>query len=226
MVEETLFFVASLRDISSLPIIDGCTRFHCPLWRTIPKGDDTNERPFSSNNDPRVPYIRAIWMRFYDLTEPQRMPKTTVSKTVAVAESLTGGMVGSDVVSRSGASDYFLGGIVAYTLEAKVQNLFVDRKLAEACDCVSAEVAEQMAVGVCRLFTSDVGVSTTGFAEPHGDQPQHAYVGLYDTGTGKKFVRHVEVDTGAGSPASRNDFRRRVTNTALAMLHEYASVPA
>jgi PncC family amidohydrolase len=146
-------------------------------------------------------------------------------KTVAIAESLTGGMVGSEVVSRSGASKYFLGGLIAYTLEAKVEKLLVDRKLAEACGCVSAEVAEQMAVGVSRLFKSDVGVSTTGFAEPHSEEPQHAFVGLYDSPTGVKIVRHVSVDTDAGSPASRNDFRRRVTNLALAMLHEYASVP-
>ena len=148
-----------------------------------------------------------------------------MSKTVAIAESLTGGMVGSEVVSRSGASKYFLGGLVAYTLEAKVQNLLVDRKLAEACNCVSADVAEQMAVGIARLFKSDVGVSTTGFAEPHGEEPQQAFVGIYDALTGAKYVRHVSVDIEAGSPASRNDFRKRVTNLALAMLHEYASVP-
>jgi nicotinamide-nucleotide amidase len=86
--------------------------------------------------------------------------------TLAVAESLTGGRVQARVTAESGSSAYFLGGVTAYTLEAKVRLLAVDRQEAEACGCVSARVAEQMAEGVCRLFGSDLGLATTGWAEP------------------------------------------------------------
>jgi len=86
--------------------------------------------------------------------------------TIAVAESLTAGLLQSKLASSSGSSAYFLGGLTAYTLEQKVQHLCVDRKIAEACNCVSVQVAEDMAFGATLLFGADVGVATTGYAEP------------------------------------------------------------
>ncbi len=86
--------------------------------------------------------------------------------TLAVAESLTAGNLQARIASVSGASSYFLGGITAYSLEQKERQLQVERATAEAVNCVSADVAEQMARGVCRLFGADVGAATTGYAEP------------------------------------------------------------
>lgn len=86
--------------------------------------------------------------------------------TLAVAESLTCGRVQAAIGAISGASEFFLGGITAYALGQKVRHLGVDCAHAMSCDAVSPEVAAQMAVGACRLFGSDLGVGTTGFAEP------------------------------------------------------------
>jgi nicotinamide-nucleotide amidase len=86
--------------------------------------------------------------------------------TLAAAESLTSGRVQARVGEISGASNFFLGGITAYSLEQKVRHLGVDRVAAKKVNSVSAEVAEQMARGVCALFGSDLGVATTGYAEP------------------------------------------------------------
>lgn len=86
--------------------------------------------------------------------------------TLAVAESLTSGRVQARVGEVSGASEFFLGGITAYSLEQKVRHLGVDRAAARRVNCVSAAVAAQMARGVCRLFGSDLGLATTGYAEP------------------------------------------------------------
>lgn len=91
-----------------------------------------------------------------------RLPR----RTLAVAESVTAGHVQSRVAAISGASEFFLGGITAYTLDEKVRHLGVDRAAAARVNCVSAEVAEQMARGVCRLFEADIGLATTGYAEP------------------------------------------------------------
>ena len=88
------------------------------------------------------------------------------SLTLAAAESLTCGRVQARVGEVSGASNFFRGGITAYSLGQKVRHLGVDRAAARRVNCVSAEVARQMAVGVCRLFEADVGVATTGYAEP------------------------------------------------------------
>jgi nicotinamide-nucleotide amidase len=90
--------------------------------------------------------------------------------TLAAAESLTAGHVQARVAEVSGASGYFLGGVTAYTLEQKVKLLGVDRDAAVKVNCVSAEVAAQMARGVCALFGADVGVATTGYAEPSPSQ--------------------------------------------------------
>ncbi len=86
--------------------------------------------------------------------------------TLAVAESLTAGHVQAQVAAVSGASNYFLGGVTAYTLDQKVKLLGVDRAHAKRVDCVSQRVAVEMAFGATRLFGADLAVATTGYAEP------------------------------------------------------------
>jgi nicotinamide-nucleotide amidase len=85
--------------------------------------------------------------------------------TLAVAESLTCGRLQARIGAISGASEFFLGGVTAYSLDQKVRHLGVDRAEAQAVNGVSARVAEQMARGACVLFGSDLGVATTGYAE-------------------------------------------------------------
>jgi len=87
-------------------------------------------------------------------------------RTLAVAESLTCGRLQARIGAISGASDFFLGGITAYSLEQKLRHLGVERAAASAVNSVSAAVAEQMARGACTLFGSDLGIGTTGYAEP------------------------------------------------------------
>lgn len=86
--------------------------------------------------------------------------------TLAVAESLTCGRVQARIGEISGASNFFLGGITAYTLDEKVRHLRVDRAAAKRVNSVSGDVARQMACGVCRMFGSDLALATTGYAEP------------------------------------------------------------
>ncbi|HEY1848452.1 MAG TPA: nicotinamide-nucleotide amidohydrolase family protein [Opitutaceae bacterium] len=86
--------------------------------------------------------------------------------TLAVAESLTCGRLQARIGATSGASEYFLGGITAYTIEQKARHLGIDPGEARAVNAVSARVAEQMARGACALFGSDIGAATTGYAEP------------------------------------------------------------
>jgi len=92
--------------------------------------------------------------------------------TVAVAESLTCGRVQSALGSVSGASDYFLGGVTAYTLDQKVRLLGVDRRAARKVNCVAENVARAMARGAVTLFGAHVAVATTGYAEPAPEVPE------------------------------------------------------
>lgn len=90
-------------------------------------------------------------------------------RTLALAESITCGRLLARIGSVSGASEFLLGGITAYSLEQKVRHLGVDRREAEPVNSVSSRVAEQMARGACALFGSDVGAATTGYAEPSAE---------------------------------------------------------
>jgi len=100
------------------------------------------------------------------MTDLKALMLTAPRLTLAVAESVTAGNIQARVAAISGASKFFLGGVTAYTIDQKVKLLRVDRAAAEKVNCVSAEIAEQMARGVCELFGSDLGVATTGYAEP------------------------------------------------------------
>jgi nicotinamide-nucleotide amidase len=86
--------------------------------------------------------------------------------TLAVAESLTCGHVQAAIGAVSGASNYFLGGVTAYSLAQKVKLLGVNRAHARSVNCVSQRVAVEMARGACARFGADVAVATTGYAEP------------------------------------------------------------
>ena len=86
--------------------------------------------------------------------------------TVATAESLTGGLVCATLVSVPGASDVVLGGIVAYSPQAKIDLLGVDSALIASHGTVDSEVAAQLAIGARERFGSTYGLSTTGVAGP------------------------------------------------------------
>ena len=86
--------------------------------------------------------------------------------TVATAESLTGGLVCATLVSVPGASDVVLGGVVAYSPQAKIDLLGVDAALIASQGTVDAEVAAQLAIGARERFGATYGLSTTGVAGP------------------------------------------------------------
>ncbi|NYG08079.1 nicotinamide-nucleotide amidase [Phycicoccus badiiscoriae] len=86
--------------------------------------------------------------------------------SIATAESLTGGLVCAELTAVPGASAVVRGAVVAYATELKARVLDVDADLLAAGGAVQAEVARQMATGVCRVVGSDLGVATTGVAGP------------------------------------------------------------
>lgn len=89
-------------------------------------------------------------------------------RTVAVAESSTGGLVGSKITDVPGSSGYFDRSLVTYSNDAKMELLDVDPATLEAHGAVSEETAEQMARGVRNNAGTTWGVSTTGIAGPGG----------------------------------------------------------
>lgn len=89
-------------------------------------------------------------------------------KTLALAESCTGGNIAHFMTSNAGSSAYFKGGVVAYSNEVKNSLLDVPVELIETFGAVSREVAEAMALGAQKTLNADYAVATTGIAGPAG----------------------------------------------------------
>lgn len=87
-------------------------------------------------------------------------------ETIAVAESVTSGLLQYALSTTPHASAFFQGGITAFNLGQKAKHLDIEPIQAACCNCVSEEVAQQMALGAQRLFKSIWGVGITGYATP------------------------------------------------------------
>lgn len=135
-------------------------------------------------------------------------------ETLAVAESLTGGLVAAELTSVPGASQAFRGSVTAYATPLKSELLGVDAELLAARGAVDAEVAHQMAAGVRRALGADWGAATTGVAgpDPQDGQPVGtvfvAVCGPSDTGK----VTVLRLNGG------RADIRRESVRSVLELL--------
>lgn len=86
--------------------------------------------------------------------------------TLSVAESITGGGLAAAITEVAGSSSVFLGGVIAYADEIKVNELKVDAKTLKKFTAVSEEVAKEMAAGARKKFNTDYAIATTGVAGP------------------------------------------------------------
>ncbi|WP_462417235.1 CinA family protein [Kytococcus sp. Marseille-QA3725] len=138
---------------------------------------------------------------------------TRRGQTVAVAESLTGGLVTADLTSVPGASVVVRGGVVSYATELKAEALGVDPDRLAATGPVDGVVAEQMAAGVARWGGADWGVSTTGVAGP-GPADGHPAGTVHVGVAGEHGTRHRAFHL----PGDRAAVRRAAVDAALAEL--------
>jgi len=137
--------------------------------------------------------------------------------TISVAESCTGGLLGHMITDVPGSSDYFLGGVISYSDDAKVSILKVDEGVLRSKGAVSEEVAMHMASGVRSVFGSKIGVGITGIAGPSGGT-QSKPVGLV----------FIAVSSDSSSTRTRNVFdgpresvKKQAAGKALEMLFEH-----
>ena len=132
-------------------------------------------------------------------------------KTLATAESCTGGMIGAYITAVPGSSAVYKGGIISYTNEIKQNLLGVDKTLLEKEGAVSAPVAKAMAEGARRALRADIAVSVTGLAGPGGDDYGNpvgtVYIGYADEKGTEAFCFHFNGD--------RDSVRNQATEAAL-----------
>jgi len=137
------------------------------------------------------------------------------NKTLAVAESCTGGWLSKELTELSGSSQWFLGGVVSYSNQSKRAFLKVQKRCLDEFGAVSHQVAEQMVDGVDKAFSSSISLSITGIAGPSGgssDKP----VGLVWFGVKKSSTQassRSETFTG-----NREQVRQQAVLMALQIL--------
>jgi nicotinamide-nucleotide amidase len=139
--------------------------------------------------------------------------------TLAVAESCTGGLLGSRITARPGSSDYFLGGVISYGNQAKTDLLDVPAGMLARHGAVSEEVAGAMAAGARARLGADYALSVTGVAGPDGGTPDKP-VGLVYLGCAGPAGTQVR----RGSfPGDRESVRTFSATSALHLLRRALS---
>jgi nicotinamide-nucleotide amidase len=140
---------------------------------------------------------------------------TAAGQTVAVAESLTGGLVTAALTDIAGASVVVRGGVLAYATDLKAQVLGVDEALLARAGAVDADVAEQMARGVRSLMGATYGLATTGVAGP--DQVEGKPVGTVYVAVSGPTSSRVKALSLSGD---RGEVRAHTVLAVLALLAE------
>ncbi len=136
---------------------------------------------------------------------------TEHGKTLAVAESCTGGLIAEQITEVPGSSGYFLGGVVAYSNEAKARFLGVPESVIAEHGAVSEPVVRAMAEGVRERFGADLGVATTGISGPDGGTEEKP-VGLVHIALARDESTHAEHFV---FPLDRHRHRRLTAQAAL-----------
>lgn len=146
---------------------------------------------------------------------------SATGETLATAESCSGGLIAHRITNVAGSSAYFLGGVVAYSNEAKQALLGVDGQILAEFGAVSEPIALQLAQGARARFAADWAVGVTGIAGPSGGTPEKP-VGLV----------YIAVAGPSGMTVTRNVFngdreeiKRATSEKALYMLLEHFGMP-
>jgi len=138
-------------------------------------------------------------------------------RTVATAESCTGGRIAEAIIAVPGASKYFKGGIICYVNEVKENLLGVSHQLLEEKTAVCEEVAIEMVKGACKMLNTDYAIAATGFAGPGGGTKEIPVGTIWlACGSPEKIVTcKVEEDHG------RDINLAIATNKAIQMFSDY-----
>jgi len=150
-----------------------------------------------------------------DLAEAVVTELERTGRTLAVAESCTGGLIGARVTEIPGSSRVFVGGVIAYANEVKIRDLGVSAQDIERNGAVSSTVARQLATGAAERLGTDVGIGVTGVAGPGGGSDEKpvgtVWIGVSVDGEVETFVTHFPGDRGA--------VRARAAQVALARVY-------
>ena len=169
-------------------------------FRVTARAED--EKIAASMCDKMIEKVRASGLQPYiygiDIQSLEKAVVKILSEremTVAVAESLTGGLIGARLASVPGASSVFLGGYITYQNAVKESLLGVSHDTIEGYTEISTECAREMALGALTHLGSDIAVSATGLAGPGGGSSEcpvgTVYIGIAMKMKGQKQINRI-----------------------------------
>ncbi|UKM64582.1 competence/damage-inducible protein A [Flavobacteriaceae bacterium GSB9] len=169
------------------------------------------KKEVSEQIDKVIPYIKNEFAGFEDDEGSVEVviakQLTRMQKTLAIAESCTGGAVAERFTVNSGASAFFKGGVVTYATQSKINVLQVPKALIDDFSVVSSQVAESMAQNALQLFQSDYAIATTGNAGPtKGDS---------DADVGTVFIAVATKNRVSSQKFNFGNLRLKVINKAV-----------
>ena len=138
-------------------------------------------------------------------------------RTLAIAESCTGGLICDRITDVRGSSDYFMGGMVTYSNASKAKHLGIPLDYIKRYGAVSPQVAKKMAQGARRTFNTTFGLSTTGVAGPTGGTKRspvgRVFIGLVE---GRKvWVEKLDLK------GNRREIKKESTRLSLKYLYDF-----
>jgi len=185
---------------------------HISLTVTAPDGDKSGKLFVSADQ-----FIRkALGQHIYG-TDRETLPQVVGellkknNLTLGVAESCTGGLIGAQITKVAGSSEWFVGGVIAYSNHLKELLLNVDHQLLVNHGAVSSEVAKAMAAGLAERTESRIAISVTGIAGPGGGSREKpvgtVHIGLYINGRPTESLHNFS--------GSREEIQAKTAQTAL-----------
>jgi nicotinamide-nucleotide amidase len=211
---------ASLRAAES----DGLVLDGLEITTCLRRGEIEVAATYESSDQPAYDALRAFLRARHGDTlfspdgttvDEQVAELLLAGRTLAAAESCTGGMFAGRITDRAGSSAYFAGGVVAYSNEAKVEHVGVDASLIERYGAVSEPVAVALADGARARFEAELGVGITGVAGPGGgteEKPVGFVCFSVSSRGGQRITRSERL------PGDRADIRERSTTVAIHLL--------
>lgn len=188
--------------------------------RLTAKGQDKTSVEEQLNNQVEylLSFLQDLVVGYEDFTLEQEIGQLLTNKqqTLATAESFTGGNIAHLLTMIPGASNYFKGSIVSYTVQIKQDELEVPQTLIDKHSVVSAEVAEAMAQGIQKKFNTDYAIATTGNAGPTTDETDRSvgdiFIAIADPQSVKSYYFNL------GQPREKVIYRG--TSKALELLYK------
>ncbi len=211
-------YIESLEDVTVAPYAkDGECMLRVTAAAKTPEAAEELMKPVMQELEERMgKYIYGIDLPNLETAVVKLL--TEQGKTIASAESCTGGMLSKRITDVAGASKVFGCGVCSYANETKVRVLGVSEETLAQYGAVSEQTAAEMAAGVRKLAGADIGISTTGIAGPDGGTPEKPVGRVYVGINSDALTTVIQLDLNYGRSVDRDRIRFVAVSNAFRLV--------